>query len=97
MAIPFTPVAATALRYGAVALAGYTAARWIPAGRLPEKVEETMDKAPLGLRLMRAPGQVAGSLRARRAGRLGGRFGPRFTVDGAVLARVRVRIGWAQR
>ncbi|MEJ6393457.1 hypothetical protein V8J82_09335 [Gymnodinialimonas sp. 2305UL16-5] len=90
MAIPLTPLAGLALRYGMVAAAGYVAARMIPRGRLPREVEQRMDSAPRGLRLRRARGQVSGSARMVRDWRLG-QLGPKFRIDGTALARIKIR------
>ncbi len=90
MALQLTPFAAIALRYGAVATAGFVAARLIPRGRFPNVVEAQMDRAPKGLRLRRAHGQISGSARITRHTRLW-RFGPRFRIDGTALARLKIR------
>ncbi|MEX3017198.1 hypothetical protein [Gymnodinialimonas hymeniacidonis] len=90
MALQLTPFAAMALRYGAVATAGFVAARFIPRGRFPKAVEAQMDAAPRGLRVRRAAGQICGSARVVRDTRLG-RFGPKFRIDGTALARLKIR------
>jgi hypothetical protein len=90
MPLQLTPFAAMALRYGAVAAAGFVAARCLPRGRFPQAVETQMDNAPRGIRLRRAKGQVNASARMTRDTRLG-RFGPRFRIDGTALARLKIR------
>lgn len=90
MAIPLTPLAALALRYGTAMAIGYAAARAIPRGRFPRAVERQMDHAPRGLRLRKARGQITGSGRFTHITRLG-RIGPRFQIDGTALARLKVR------
>ncbi|HID66744.1 MAG TPA: hypothetical protein EYP31_00325 [Roseibacterium sp.] len=90
MAIQIPPLAFLALRYGAVAVAGFAAARFAPRGRFPAAVETEMDAAPVGLRLRRARGQYSASARITRIWRAG-RFGPRFHIDGTALARLRIR------
>lgn len=90
MAVQFTPLAAWALKYGAAAAVGFAAARFLPRGRLAPAVEAEMDRAPRGLRLRRAPGQIAGSVRAIKSMRLG-RISPKLQLDGTALMRLRVR------
>lgn len=90
MPLQLTPFAAMALRYGAVAAAGFVAARCLPRGRFPSAVEAQMDRTPDGVHLRRAPGQVNLSARVARTTRLG-RLGPRFRIDATALGRLRIR------
>lgn len=90
MPLQLTPLAAMALRYGAVAAAGYVAARFLPRGRFPQVVETQMDRVPQGVDLRREPGQINASARMTRDAGLG-RFGPKFRIDGTALARLRIR------
>ncbi|MEJ6391191.1 hypothetical protein [Gymnodinialimonas ulvae] len=90
MPLQLTPLAAMALRYGAVAAIGFAAARFAPRGDFPQAIETQMDKVPDGVQLRRAPGQINASARAARTARLG-RFGPRFRIDATALARLRIR------
>ena len=90
MALQIPPLAFVALRYGAVAVAGFTAARYAPRGRFSSAVETEMDAAPDGVMMCKAPGQLAASGKITKNWRIG-RFGPRFRMDGTVLARLRVR------
>jgi len=90
MAIQFTPLAAIALRYGAVALLTYAATRAMHRGRHDQAVEDAMDRAPEGLHLRRDRGQVNGTARWRRTLRLG-RRGPGVTMDATALGRFSLR------
>ncbi|MEQ8367005.1 MAG: hypothetical protein RIB61_09885 [Roseicyclus sp.] len=90
MAIQFTPIAAMALRYGAVALATFAATRIVQRGRLNQPVEDALDEAPEGLHLRRDTGEVNGSARWKRTFRIGQR-GPGVMMDAAALGRVRLR------
>ncbi|OAN79052.1 hypothetical protein A8B78_01470 [Jannaschia sp. EhC01] len=90
MALNIPPMAFIVLRYGAVALAGFAAARYAPRGTLSPAVEAEMDAAPDGVQVCRAPGQLAASGKITKTLRAG-RFGPRFRMDGTALARLRIR------
>lgn len=96
MAVTIPPLAFLALRYGAVALAGYVAARHAPRGRFSRAVEAEMDAAPPGVHLARDESpdgrqrQVAGSARLIRTFGTG-RLGPRFRIDATALARLKIR------
>ncbi|MBF9059440.1 hypothetical protein HKCCSP123_09630 [Rhodobacterales bacterium HKCCSP123] len=90
MAIPFTPVAAAALRYGAVAALAYAAARRARPRRIDPAAEAAMDVMPEGLNVGHAPGQVNAAGRWRRALRFGA-AGPGMEIDLAGLARLRLR------
>lgn len=90
MAVQIPPLAFIALRYGAVAVAGYAAARYSKPGRFSPAVEAEMDAAPDGFDLRRASGQLAAAAKFTKDLRAG-RYGPRFRVDGTALARLRIR------
>lgn len=90
MAFPLTPLAVVALRYGAVAAAGYAAARFLPRGRFPRPVERRMDIAPQGFSARQSPGQISATARLSRIIGLA-RIGPRFQIDATALARLKVR------
>lgn len=90
MPLQLTPFAAMALRYGAVAAAGFVAARFLPRGQFPPTVEAQMDRTPDGVQLRRAPGQISASARTTHTTRLG-RFGPRFRIDATALGRLKIR------
>lgn len=90
MALNIPPMAFIVLRYGAVAVAAFTAARLAPRGTLSPAVEAEMNAAPDGLQMCRAPGQVAAAGKITKTLRTG-RLGPRFRIDGTVLARLRIR------
>jgi hypothetical protein len=90
LAIPFTPVAVAALRYGAVAAIAYAAARRARPRRIDPAAEAAMEAAPEGLHIGHAPGQLNAAGRWRRAIRLGA-TGPGMEIDLAGLARLRLR------
>lgn len=90
MAIPIPPLAFIVLRYGAVAVAGFAAAKYAPRGRLSPAVEAEMNAAPDGVQMCKAPGQLAMAGKFTKVLRAG-RFGPKFRMDGTALARLRIR------
>jgi len=90
LAIPFTPVAAAALRYGAVAAIAYAAARRARPRRIDPAAEAAMDRMPDGLHIGHAPGQLNASARLRRILRAG-TAGPGMEIDLSGLARLRLR------
>ncbi len=90
MAIPFTPIAAAALRYGAVAALTYAVARRARPQSVPPAAEDAMDRMPEGLHVGHAPGQMNATARWRRAIRLG-IIGPGVEIDLGALARLRLR------
>lgn len=90
MALQIPPLAFLVLRYGAMAAAGFAAARFAPRGRLSPAVEAEMNAAPDGVQICKAPGQLAASAKITRNWRAG-RLGPRFRIDGTALARLRIR------
>lgn len=90
MPLPLAPIAGVALRYGAIALAGYALARRIEPGRRCQHAEDALDRVDEGVTLHRAPDQANGTARLRRVIRLTGtRHG--VEVDASALGRIRVR------
>lgn len=90
MAIPFTPIAAAALRYGAVAALAYAAARRARPQRIHPSAEAAMDVMPEGMHVGHAPGQLNATGRWRRRVRVG-KTGPGMEIDIGGLARLRLR------
>jgi hypothetical protein len=90
MALQIPPLAFLALRYGAVALAGFAAARYAPRGRFSPAVTAEMDAAPSGVQVVKDDGELSASAKVMKDWRTG-RFGPRFRVDATALARLRIR------
>lgn len=90
MALNIPPMAFFVLRYGAVAVAGFAAARLAPRGTLSPAVEAEMDAAPDGMQVRKAPGQLAAAGKITKTLRVG-RFGPGFRMDGTALARLKIR------
>jgi hypothetical protein len=90
LAIPLTPIAVAALRYGAVAAVAYAAARHARAHSVPPAAEAAMDRMPEGLNIGHAPGQMNATARWRRVVRLGA-TGPGVEIDLGALARLRLR------
>lgn len=90
MAIQIPPLAFLALRYGAVAVAGFAAARYAKPGRFSDAVEGEMDSAPDGFDVRKAPGQLSMAGKFTKTLRAG-RFGPGFRVEGTALARLKIR------
>lgn len=91
MALPVVPLAAFALRYGAVALAGYVLARRVAAGRTDQRAEDAMDETPEGITTHRPRDreQVNATARFRRVVRFGS--GRAMEIDAVALARLRMR------
>ena len=90
MAIPLTPIAVTALRYGAVAAIAYAAARRARPQTATPAAEAAMDRMPEGVHVSHAPGQMNATARWRRSVRLGN-AGPGIEIDLGALARLRLR------
>ena len=92
MALPLAPIAAAAVKYGTIALAGYALARQIQPGRTSQPVEEEMDDLPEGFTAHRPRDreQVNTAARIRRTIRLGTK-GPGVEVDATLLGRFRMR------
>lgn len=89
MAIPMAPIAGLALRYGAVALAAYAAARAMAPGRLDQGVEDAMDDTPEGVSFRKDRGQANGTARWVRSVRLG-TAGPGVRIDATGFVRVKL-------
>ena len=90
MPLPLAPVAGIALRYGAVALIAYSAARRIEKAPRDIRAEEAMDDVNEGMAMRRDNGQGNATARWRRIVRLG-RNGPGLEIDVTNLTRVRYR------
>ena len=90
MAIPLTPIAAAALRYGAVAALSYVVARRARPQTVHPAAEAAMDRMPEGVNVGHAPGQMNATARLRRSVRLGP-TGPGVEIDLGALARLRLR------
>ena len=92
MPLPLVPIAGLAIRYGAVAAAGYLLARSVRPGRTSQRAEEAMDDTPDGLTAhgLRDADQVNATARFRRVLRLTN-GGPGIEIDATTLARLRFR------
>lgn len=92
MALPLAPIAAMAMKYGAVALAGYAVARQMQPGRVDQRSEDALDELPEGLSAHRPRDrdQINGAARFRRVIRLGA-TGPGIEIDATALGRFRMR------
>lgn len=90
MAIPLTPIAVAALRYGAVAAVAFAVARRARPQAVPPAAEAAMDRMPEGLHVGHAPGQMNATARWNRGIRLG-TTGPGVEIDLSVLGRLRLR------
>lgn len=92
MPVPLAPIAATAARYGAIALAGYVIARQMERGRVDQRTEDVMDELPEGLSGHQARDRQQWNMagRLRRVVRLG-ENGPGLEIDASLLGRIRFR------
>ena len=92
MALPVVPIAAVAVRYGAVALAAWALTRQIAPARVDQRAEDALDELPEGVATRRAEDreQHNATARFRRVIRLGS-TGPAFEIDLAALGRLRLR------
>lgn len=92
MALPLAPIAAVAVKYGALALAGYALARQVRSGHIAQPVEDAMDTLPEGICITRPRDrdQLNGTARIRRIIRLG-QDGRGVELDAAFLARIKLR------
>jgi hypothetical protein len=92
MALPLAPIAMVAMKYGAVALAGYAVARQMQPGRVDQRSEDALDELPEGLSAHRPRDrdQINGAARFRRVIRLGA-TGPGIEIDATALGRFRMR------
>lgn len=92
MALPLAPVAVVAMKYGAIALAGYMIARRVQRGALDQSAEDALDRVPEGVTAHRPRDRDQGNatLRFRRVVRLGV-DGPGVEIDLTALGRLRLR------
>ena len=92
MPLPIAPIAGFALRYGAVALAGYALSRQMARGRVDQRGEDALDDVPEGLTAHRPHDrdQVNATARFRRVIRLG-QSGPGLEIDATAFGRIRFR------
>ncbi|MCB1366678.1 MAG: hypothetical protein KDK00_02845 [Rhodobacteraceae bacterium] len=92
MALPLAPVAAVALRYGAVALVAYAASRRVHTATIRQDGEDALDAVPEGVGAARPRdrSQVNAEARWRRIIRLGA-SGPGLEIDASALGRVTFR------
>lgn len=88
--MPLPPVAAIAIRYGAVALIGWAAARSIPQGRRDQRVEDAFDELGEGVTLRRENASMGATARLRRVFRASPTASG-VEIDLAVLSRLRIR------
>ena len=88
MPVPLAPIALTAARYGALALAGYVVARQVDRGR----AEDALDDLPEGMTAHRPHDRQQWNMagRLRRVVRLG-ETGPGLEIDASLFGRVRFR------
>lgn len=101
MPLPLAPLLPLVLRLGAVVTAGYAAARWARSrtvtGRTDQRAEDALDDLGEGLAVHRPAdraGDRSGDSQANAAARLVRviRFGGKtWEVDGALMARLRMR------
>ena len=90
MPLPLAPIAGIALRYGAVAVAGYALTRRAGRGFFDQRGEEAMDDVNEGITMRRSEDQVNGTARIKRRIRLG-KTGPGIEIDITTLGRIRLR------
>ncbi|MDD7972089.1 hypothetical protein [Roseinatronobacter alkalisoli] len=92
MALPLAPIAAVAMKYGALALAGYALTRQVRPGHIAQPLEDAMDTLPEGICITRPRDaeQMNGTARLRRIIRLG-HNGRGVELDAAFLARIKLR------
>ncbi|MGY6706672.1 hypothetical protein [Roseinatronobacter sp.] len=92
MALPLAPIAAVAVKYGALALAGYALARQVRPGHIAQPLEDALDEVPDGISITqpRDADQINSAARLRRTIRLG-HTGRGIELDAAFLARLKLR------
>ena len=92
MAIPLAPIAFTAARYGAVALAAYAVTRRLERGHIKQATEDALDDVAEGIAAHRPKDrqQVNGSVRFKRSVRLGAN-GLGIEIDMVSLGRIKFR------
>jgi hypothetical protein len=92
MPLPLAPIAATAARYGAVALVAYAATRRIERAQTRQETEDALDRVDEGLAANRPQdrSQINAQGRFRRIVRLT-IGGPGLEIDMTALARLKFR------
>ena len=92
MPLPLVPLAGLAIRYGAVALAGYGLSRLVHIGRTSQLAEDAMDQTPEGFTAhgLKDADQVNATARFCRVIRLHPN-GPGLEIDATTLTRLRLR------
>lgn len=90
MAVPLAPIAGVALRYGALAVAGYAIARSSKKLRRDQRAEDALDETEEGVSWRTDPGQMNASGRVRRVLRFG-HSGPGVEIDATGWTRIKVR------
>jgi len=92
MALPLAPIAAVAVRYGAVALVAYAATRRLSRSQTRQDTEDALDNVADGLAVNRPKDrkQFNAEARWRRIVRLGV-AGPGIEIDATALGRLKFR------
>ncbi|MGC9417970.1 MAG: hypothetical protein ACP5EN_03265 [Rhodovulum sp.] len=90
MPLPLAPIAVTALRMGAFAVAVYAIRSLREPLHRDQRAEDAMDDLGEGLALRRDGEQVNGGARLKRTIRVG-ESGPGLEIDASALGRVRFR------
>ncbi len=92
MPLPLAPIAATALRYGAVALVAYAATRRLERARISQATEDTLDDVNDGFAACRPLDrqQINAQGRLCRVVRIGA-SGPGLELDATWLGRLKFR------
>lgn len=90
MPLPLAPIAATALRMGAVALALYAIRSIREPLHRDQRAEDAMDDLGEGLAFRRDGEQLNGGARLKRTIRVG-ETGPGIEIDASALGRLRFR------
>ena len=90
MALPLAPIAGVALRYGAVAIAGYAIARRAKTARRDQRAEDAFDETEEGFAWRRDGGQVNATGRVSRTVRIG-QSGPGVEIDVTGWSRIKLR------
>ncbi|TCP39792.1 hypothetical protein [Rhodovulum marinum] len=90
MPLPLAPIAATALRMGAVAVVVYAIRSLREPLHRDQRAEDAMDELGEGLAFRRDAEQVNGGARLKRTIRVG-ESGPGVEIDASALGRVRFR------
>jgi len=90
MPLPLAPIAGLAMRYGAVALAGYVVARNVQKAPRDMRGDDAMDDVAEGLSARKGANALHGTARLKRVVRLGAN-GPGLEIDATSLARIKFR------